>query len=398
MGLIAAAGDVSGVFIEFGAAVIGLAILARLANRFGVPTIPLYLLGGLAFGNGGLVPIQFSAVQIHFGAEVGVALLLFMLGLESAPEELAGTLRAGLPAGVLDMALNAVPGLAAGLLLGWGWVAALLLAGVTYVTSSGIVARLLDELGWRGNPETPAVLSVLVLEDLAMAVFLPLAAVALVGRGWVEGLVGALIATGAVAATLVLVTRYGQVLGARLASASDETIVLFTFGFVLLVAGLAQRLQVSAAIGAFLAGLAVSGPVVKRVHRLIGPLRDLFAALFFLFFGLEIDPSSLPPVLGPAAALAAVSAVTKVVTGWFAARRAGVDRIGRRRAALVLVPHGEFSVVIAGLALGHDLDPRLGPFVAAYVLILALLGTTPVRALGPWLADPSPSPAAEPAG
>lgn len=389
MGLIAeAAGDVSGVFIEFGAAVIGLAILARLANRFGVSTIPLYLLGGLAFGNGGLVTIQFSEVQIHFGAEVGVALLLFMLGLESAPDELAGNLRAGLPAGLFDLVLNGLPGLAAGLLLGWGWVAALLLSGVTYVTSSGIVARLLDELGWRENPETPAVLSVLVLEDLAMAVFLPLTAVALVGQGWLEGLAGALIAAAAVGATLFLAIRYGHVLSARLASASDETVVLTTFGFVLLVAGLAQRLQVSAAIGAFLAGLAVSGPVVKRVHQLIGPLRDLFAALFFLFFGLEIDPSSLPPVFLPAAVLAAVTIVTKVFTGWFAAHRAGIGASGCHRAGLVLVPHGEFSVVIAGLALGRGLDPRLGPFVAAYVLILALLGTTLVRLLGPWLTDP----------
>ena len=66
---------------------------------------------------------------------------------------------------------------------------------------------------------------------------------------------------------------------------------------MLLVAGLAQRLQVSAAVGAFLVGIALSGPIVEQTHRLLSPLRDLFAATFFFFFGLEIDPACLPPSL-----------------------------------------------------------------------------------------------------
>jgi CPA2 family monovalent cation:H+ antiporter-2 len=378
--------DVSRVFIELGAAVIGLAALARLSNRFGVSTIPLYLLGGLAFGNGGLLPLRFSGEMIHFGAEVGVALLLFMLGLESSGEQLAADLRAGLPAGAADLLLNAAPGVAAGLALGWGALPTVLLGGVTAVSSSGIVARLLDELGWRGNPETPAVLSVLVLEDLAMAAFLPLVAVLLVGQGWVSAAVSELIALVTVGGILTLALRYGLALSRRMERATDEAVVLFTFGLVLLVAGLAQRMQVSAAVGAFLAGVAVSGPVVARVHRLIGPLRDLFAAMFFLFFGLQIDPATLPPVLVPALALAALSAATKLASGWYAARRAGVDRAGRWRAGLVLVPRGEFSVVLAGLGVGAGLEPRLGPLSAAYVLTLAVVGTVLARALGPRLA------------
>ena len=387
--LIVAAADISLIFMEFGAAVIGLAVLAGLANRVGVSTIPLYLLGGLAFGNGGLLPLQFSEVQVHFGAEVGVVLLLFMLGLESSGDELAAGLRAGLPAGIVDLALNAAPGLIAGLLMGWGWLPSVLLAGVTAITSSGIAARLIDELDWRGNPETPAVLSVLVLEDLEMAVFLPLISVFLVGRAWGEGILSVLLAVATVVGILVVAVRFGKPLSQRLAGATDEVVVLFTFGLVLAVAGLAQRMQVSAAVGAFLAGVAVSGPLVGRVHRLIGPLRDLFAALFFLFFGLQIDPSTLPPVLAPALALAGVSVVTKLATGWYAARRAGVDSRGRWRAGLALVARGEFSVVIAGLGVSAGVEPRLGPFSAAYVLALAIVGTVLARALGPRLGDGS---------
>jgi CPA2 family monovalent cation:H+ antiporter-2 len=167
---------------------------------------------------------------------------------------------------------------------------------------------------------------------------------------------------------------------------SDEVILLSTFGIVLLVGGLAQRLQVSAAVGAFLVGIALSGPLIRQVHRQIGPLRDLFAAWFFLFFGLEIDPATLPPVLIPAAALAAVTALTKILTGWWAARRAGIGMPGRWRAGVALVARGEFSIVIAGLGVGAGLEPRLGSLSAAYVLLLAVLGPILTRAVGSLLA------------
>jgi CPA2 family monovalent cation:H+ antiporter-2 len=165
------------VFIELGVAVVGLAVLARLANRWGFSAIPLYLLAGLAFGNGGLLPLNFSEDFIHVGAEIGVLLLLFMLGLEYTGEELRANLRTGLAAGIMDFALNFPPGLITGFLLGWDLLASLLLGGVTYISSSGIIAKVLAELRRLNNPEAPTILSILVLEDLAMAVYLPLVAV-----------------------------------------------------------------------------------------------------------------------------------------------------------------------------------------------------------------------------
>jgi len=144
------------------------------------------------------------------------------------------------------------------------------------------------------------------------------------------------------------------------------------------VAGAAQRLQVSAAIGAFLVGIAVPGPMAEQTHRLLAPLRDLFAATFFFFFGLQIDPGTLPPALPFAVLLGIVTAATKVLTGFWAARQTGVDRRGRLRSGMALVARGEFSIVIAGL--GAGLEPQLGPLSAAYVLFLAVLGPILVRA------------------
>ena len=379
----AASGNMAFVFIELGAAVTGLAVLSRLAGRWGFSAIPLYLIGGLAFGKGGLFPFNFSENFIGVGAEIGVILLLFMLGLEYTGEELMTSLRSGLPAGVVDFVLNFSPGLAMGLLLGWKPLAAVLLGGITYISSSGVAAKVLAELKWVNNPETPSVLSVLVLEDLAMALYLPVISVLLVGHGLMAGVAPVLVALAAVGIVLFLALRYGKAINHVICCQSDEIILLTTFGLVLLVAGVAQRLRVSAAVGAFLVGIALSGPIAEQARRLIAPLRDLFAAMFFFFFGLQIDPTTLPGVLPLAVALGIATAVTKLFTGWWAVRRTGVDAGGGLRAGAVLVARGEFSIVIAGLGAGAGFDPRLEPLSAAYVLFLAVLGPILARFIGP---------------
>jgi CPA2 family monovalent cation:H+ antiporter-2 len=88
-------------------------------------------------------------------------------------------------------------------------------------------------------------------------------------------------------------------------------------------------------------------------------------------------------VLLPALGLVVAGIVTKMLTGWIAARRSGVGPAGRLRAAATLVPRGEFSIVIAGLV-GSTVDPRLGPTAAAYVLCLAVLGPLMPRLIDPW--------------
>jgi len=154
-------------------------------------------------------------------------------------------------------------------------------------------------------------------------------------------------------------------------------------GLTLLVAGAAQRLQVSSAVGAFLVGIALSGAVAHQARELLGPIRDLFAAIFFLFFGLQTDPSQLPGALPIALALALVTTLTKVGTGWWAAKRASIGMRGRLRAGLTLAAHGEFSIVIAGLGVAAGVQRALGPLAAAYVLIMASAGPLLARAADP---------------
>jgi len=360
--------------LELGAIVLGLAVFARLAVSIGLSPIPLYLLAGLAFGQGGLVPVVTADEFIEVGAEIGVILLLLMLGLEYSAHELTDGLKSGWRSGALDLALNFSPGVAAGLILGWGPLASMLLGGVTYISSSGIVAKLIADLGWVGNRETPTVLSLLVQEDLVMAVFLPIAAVLLAGTAPLSAMVSVIAAVGAVVAVIAIALRWGETLSRGVFSRSDEAMLLSIFGITLLVAGAAEQLQVSAAVGAFLVGIAISAEAADRARSLLSPLRDLFGAVFFVFFGFQIDPASIPPVLWPALGLGAVGMASKWVTGWLAARWAGVGWRGRLRAGSLLVSRGEFSIAIAALGVSAGVEPTLGPLTAAYVLTLAVLG------------------------
>jgi monovalent cation:H+ antiporter-2, CPA2 family len=374
------------VLLELGGVILGLGILGRLAGRLGLSPIPLYLLGGLALGEGGLLPLVTAQEFIEVGAEIGVILLLLLLGLEYSAGELLTSLRAAAPTGLTDLVLNFTPGLAAGLLLGWSPLTAVVLGGVTYVTSSGIAAKVLADLGRLGNRETPVVLSILVVEDLAMAVYLPLVSGLLASASVLASVRSVGIALATVAVVLVLALRYGDALSRLVFSPSDEALLLVILGLAMVVAGLAQALQVSAAVGAFLVGIALSGQAAEAAHSLLAPLRDLFAAVFFVFFGLQTDPSLIRPVLLAAAALATVTTATKVATGWWAARRAGIGQRGRWRAGTALVARGEFSIVIAGLAVSAGRESDLGPLAAAYVLILAVAGPLLARVPSPMVA------------
>lgn len=380
--LAAASSDTAVAFIEIGAIALVLAVLARLAARLGITAIPLYLLAGLAVGEGGFAPLDVSEDFISLAAEIGVLLLLLALGLEYTAGELRQGLRTGLLPGVVDAVANFLPGLTAGLLLGWGAPAAVLLGGVTWVSSSGIVSKVLVDLDRLGNRETPAVLNLLVIEDLAMAVFLPVAAALATGRDLQATLLTVGIALAAVALIMLVALRLGDHLSTLLAPGTDEALLLAVFGLTLLVGGLAQQLEVSAAVGAFLVGLAISGPAQERAGALMVPLRDLFAAVFFFFFSFQVRPGDLPDALLPAAAIALVAIAGKLLAGWVAAGRLGVGRAGRLRAGATLVARGEFSVVIASLGASLAHGQELGALTAAFVLITAVVGPVAARFVG----------------
>ena len=373
--------QVSGALLfQLGALLAALAVLGAVARRFALSPIPVYLMAGLSLGKGGIWPVAAAGEFIMTGAPIGIVLLLLTLGLEFSATEFASSLRHHLPSAGVDVILNATPGAVAGWLLGLDGVAILSLAGVTYISSSGVIARLLEDLRRLGNRETPAVLSVLVLEDFAMAAYLPLFAVLASGGNWLHAVAGMLAAVSALLAVFAASFHWGHHFGRLVEHPDSEQLLLRVLGVTLMVAALAESLHASAAVGAFLVGLTLTGDTADRARNVLGPLRDLFAAIFFLAIGLQVDPHELVPMLPVALGLAVVTAATKVATGIFAARRDGVGRRGQLRAGTALIARGEFSLIIIGL-IGTAI-PAVAALATSYVFVMAIAGPVLARFTG----------------
>ncbi|MCH9666586.1 MAG: cation:proton antiporter [Actinomycetia bacterium] len=358
--------------LEIGLLLVVLTILGALARRVSLSPIPLYLLAGLALGDGGIPLVPSAEDFIHTGALFGVVLLLLTLGLEFTVNEFAASMRKHLPSAWVDLALNATPGALVGWFLGLDFAGILAMAGITYISSSGVVSRLLTDLRRLGNRETPAVLAVLVLEDFVMAAYLPLLAVLAAGGAWWHAVIGMSVAMTALAVAFVASYRWGHAVARVVAPPDSELLLLRVLGVALVVAGLAELVHVSAAVGAFLVGLTLTGESSERSRAVLSPLRDLFAAIFFVSIGLTVEPAALIPMLPVAVALALVTAATKVVSGMYAARREGVARPGQLRAGTALIVRGEFSLVIIALIGGSI--PVIEAIAMPYVFILAFLG------------------------
>lgn len=365
--------------IELGVIMLTLAVIGRLSSRIGIPTIPVFLLVGLAFGSGGVMDVGESMSFIEVGSSLGVIFLLFMLGLEYTPLELRHSLRINASSGVVDLVINATPGVIFGVILGWGALGAVVFGGITYISSSGIIAKLLTDLQRLGNRETPVILSILVIEDLVMAVFLPVTAILLAGGTFVSGVVSGGIAIGIVVSVVVLSPYITRHVNNAIFTDSRELILITLLGLAVLVAGLAEYIHISSAVGAFLLGIVLSGRVAEQARELLHPLRDSFAALFFVYFGLRVDPADLLDTSVPALVLALVGAISKIATGRLVAHRLGLSRAAGRRTAVTLIARGEFSIVLAGIAVAEGVNSDIGPIVVTYVLILAIAGSVLTR-------------------
>jgi CPA2 family monovalent cation:H+ antiporter-2 len=242
------------------------------------------------------------------------------------------------------------------------------------VSSSGVAAKLLDDTRHHDNEERGFVLSILIVEDLAMALYLPLlAALVIGGNSWAQA-GSAVIAVAAVVILIAVAVKLDVGISRLVFSRSDEALLLTIMGLTILVAGLAEAIQVSAAVGALLVGIMLAGPAAQSAQGLMTPLRDLFAALFFAFFGLSVDPASIPPALPEALLLVVLTGGTKLASGYISARQAGLTKEHAIHAATILLSRGEFSIVIAGLGVAAGIEPELGPVAVSYVLLMVISG------------------------
>jgi CPA2 family monovalent cation:H+ antiporter-2 len=380
----AATPETSAQLAEIGAALLVLGLVAFLANKLKFSVVPLYLMIGLALGNGGFIPLSLSEEFLVTGAQIGAIMLLLLLGLEYSAYDLAKSFKERKSAGVMDVIANATPGFLIGFLLGWGIPGALALAGITYVSSSGIAAQLIKEMGFRKSEVSKRAIGVLVFEDLALAPYLPLLSAMILGVSVWSGLLTVGLAL-AITGLVILVSFKGSSKFQKFLDPNEPGGLLLTvFGTALLAAGLADLVGFSGVVAAFLIGLLLTGEVAEAARSRLMPLRDIFAAIFFLFFGITTDPAELPAVLPLALVLTVLGIAGKYAVGWWVTRDL-TDRLAVWRTTAFLIPRGEFSIVIAALAAPAVLSVDLQALTLAYVILTAFVASTILRLTRPKL-------------
>ncbi|MEV0121643.1 cation:proton antiporter [Streptomyces sp. NPDC050703] len=360
-----------------GGAFLAAAVLARLGGRIGLPTIPLFILAGILLGphTPGVVLVS-DPHDLEMLSALGLVLLLFYLGLEFHMDDLKSGGRRMALAGGTYLALNVGAGLGFGFALGWGTSEALVLAGVLGISSSAIVTKVLVDTGRIGNPETKPILGIIVVEDIFLALYLAALQPILSGA---DSLAAAVTDGGKAFGFLLLLAlaaRFGTRLVGRLFDTRDDELLVISFlGVAVFVAGVSEWFGVADAIGAFMVGLMLGSTASgDRIRTLVHPLRDAFGAIFFFAFGLSIDPGDLPVVVWPVLAAVAVTLLMNVLAGLGAARVYGFGAGPAANISTTLLARGEFALILATMAAGAGLDERLSPFIAGYVLLLAVLG------------------------
>jgi CPA2 family monovalent cation:H+ antiporter-2 len=379
-----------------------IAVVGWLADRLGQSVIPFYIVvgmvaseyvfGRLPFAGGDLYIAETEFIEL--GAELGIVFLLFFLGLEFNLDRLLARRREISTAGTIDAVVNLPIGFALGWLFFGSVLPAVLVAGIVYISSSAIITKSLLDLGWIANDEAEPILGTLVYEDLLIAVYLAVTTAVVLGGGDIRAAAGAVGVGLAFIGLLFVGVQFGTpVLERLLAADTNESVVLRTVGLTVAVAGIALSLGVSEAVAAFFVGMAVSSTThVTHIEELLEPLRDAFAAVFFFWIGLVTDPIAVAGVAALIAAAVVVTTPTKLLSGFLGGRAFDLNVRRSTRTALAMTTRGEFSLIIATLAVSgaangtipQPVADRISAFAVGYVLVMAVVGTTLMGYAGPF--------------
>jgi CPA2 family monovalent cation:H+ antiporter-2 len=366
--------------LEIGLLFIGLGLLSWLALKLHVSSIPLFLIAGLALGKGGIVPLDVSEDFLNVGAEIGAILLLLVLGFEYSASELAASMKKRWHAGLMDILLNAVPAAILALILGYGPVGALAFAGIMFISSSGIASQLIRETGWGKSNVAKRVTSVLVFEDILMAPYLPILAAVTLGLSVWAGLISVTVAL-VVTMSIFLIAIGREIPGLKtLAKRGPGVLLLLVFGVTLAAAGAATLAGFSGAIAAFLIGMLLTGEVAESLRSRFAPLREIFSAIFFLFFGLSISVVDVVNVLPVAIAFSVLGIAGKLAVGWWVGRDM-TDKMSWRRIGAFLVARGEFSMIIAATVVASTAFAGLKEITLGVVVLTTIFSTVAIRSL-----------------
>lgn len=366
--------------LEVGLALALIAFAVWLAAKLRLSNVPFLILIGMAVGPHapqiGVFDFRFidSAPLIDFMGRVGVLFLLFYLGLESSISRLVQAGRSIFIGGTIYIAINFTLGLLYGFLNGFSPTETLVVAGLTSISSSAIVAKILFDYRRTANPETELILGITMYEDVFLAVYLSLiSGIVLSGATSFGGVMSSAgLALGFIVGLIALGRWATPLLNWLLRIPSNEVFVVVVFAALFIFAGLGETIHVAEAIGALLLGLILGETEHSaRLEKLVVPFRDFFGGIFFFGFGLTVDPFGLGGAVWLSLGAALVSLIGVIAAGQLASRVAGHSGATSLNVGLTLLGRGEFSIIVAKLAQSGGLLPIIQPFAALYVLILA---------------------------
>jgi CPA2 family monovalent cation:H+ antiporter-2 len=354
--------------LALGAALLGGAI----AQRLGQPVLIGYIIAGILIGPNtpGLVANHANVETLAF---LGVAFLMFTIGVEVSFAELNVVRRVALFTGGIQVPLTIAVGALAGLAIGWSWQAAVLLGGAFAISSTIVALKLLASRGESNSPHGRTALGIGIVQDLCLV---PIIALLPVLTGESENLLLSVTQSlGTAAIALVVVVVIGTKLAPRLfyVIAQTESRELFLVTIVLAALGTAlasEAAGLSFALGAFLAGLMVSeSGFDSQVLSEVIPLRDLFASLFFVSVGMLVDPDYVIHHAWVVLALVVTLVLGKMLIIGGALLAAGANYRTTTYTAILLAQMGEFSFVLAGVGFA---DGIIGDDQYALILAVAL--------------------------
>jgi monovalent cation:H+ antiporter-2, CPA2 family len=344
------AGDIALILV---AALLG----GLVAQRLGLPLILGYILAGVAVGPNTGGPTVSSVHDIELLAEIGVALLLFTIGLHFSLDELAPVRRVALLGTAAQLALTIAFGYGLGRLLGFGWQEAAWFGALLSLSSTAVVLKSLSEQGVMGTLSSRVILGMLVAQDLAVVpLIVVLPELGNIGAGLSDLGVAALRAAAFVAVMLAFGRRVLPWLMARVAAWNSRELFLISVVAIGLGVGYATYLfGLSFAFGAFVAGLVLSqSDYSHQALADVEPLRDVFAMLFFVSVGMLLDPAFLIQNAGTVALVVVLVFAVKGLVFAGVVRAFGYGNIIPFAVGLGLFQVGEFSFVIARVGLGAE--------------------------------------------
>lgn len=356
---------------------VGMAAVGGLGARLvGQPVLLGYIVAGLVIGPNtpGLVADRGHVILL---ANLGVALLMFALGVEFRLSGMLSMRRVAFVGAGLQVPLTVVLGAATGMMAGWSLPSSLLLGGAFAISSSIVALKVLLGRGEGRSAQARVTIALSIVQDLSLvpmlAVLPALAGANEGGSHFAQDLVRSLLlATAALGAAMVIGTRVVPILLGFVARTGSRELFLLVVVAVALGTALAvERAGLSLGLGAFLAGIVVSeSDFDSQVLADIVPIRDVFAPLFFVAVGMLVDPGLLAAQWPVVLAMLAALVIGKIVITGGALLAAGIDHRTSTLAAALLATMGEFSFVLAGEGLTHGLidDGQYGIILSTALL------------------------------